>query len=372
MERIVKKGQRVVSASCLIAVMMGFVMACVTAWSSLAMAQAPAPVIERPVVDLASALPASKVPALEQRVIELRERTGVQLALLLVPSTAPEPIEDYAQRVFEQWGGGAAGRDDGALFVLALQDRKSRLHLGYGLEPVLSDAQSLMILNALRPALREADYAQACEQLILAVDAKVQHLTPGSPRLAAPAPLSHRVEFILAVMVLGLVLGAGLTWLAIKAQDDKLKALAPVGLCVAGAACGVVAGQGGLGVTLLYGAFVMLGGLTAVDGANHSEHPLWSALRTALVLAACLGMAYVASEDLELGQEDALMRFGGSAWFIGLMAMAFTSKSKGSGGSSYGSSGGSSGGSSRSSGGSSGGWSGGGGRSGGGGASSSW
>ncbi|HYO69511.1 MAG TPA: TPM domain-containing protein, partial [Archangium sp.] len=92
------------------------------------------PVIDRPVVDERGLLSSSEKEDVARELVRLRDETGTQMAMLLVGSTGGEPIEDYAMRTAEAWRGGTAGLDNGLLFVLAVDDRRARLEVGYGME----------------------------------------------------------------------------------------------------------------------------------------------------------------------------------------------------------------------------------------------
>ena len=93
------------------------------------------------------------------------------MAALFLDSTNGEPIEDFALRTAEAWGGGQAGQDQGLLLVFAIGDRRSRIEVGYGLEPVISDALARRILAQARPLLRAKDFDGA---LTLTVSTLVQ------------------------------------------------------------------------------------------------------------------------------------------------------------------------------------------------------
>jgi len=84
--------------------------------------------------------------------------TGAQMALVTIQSLDGEPIEDVANTIFRAWGVGQKGKNEGILLLLAVQDRRSRLEVGYGLEPILPDGLSGSILRQMRPALRQGDY----------------------------------------------------------------------------------------------------------------------------------------------------------------------------------------------------------------------
>jgi uncharacterized protein len=167
------------------------------------------PEIDRPVVDLADAIEPDDEEAIARRLVLHREATGVQLAVLVVRSTKPLEIFDYSQQVFDRWGGGSAERDDGALFVLAIDDRQNRLHLGYGLEPVIPDILAHAMLDDLRPALRREAYAEATARLVDAVVDRTAHLRPGEP-VVSPHGDSHVLWTV--VSALALVLGFAWGW----------------------------------------------------------------------------------------------------------------------------------------------------------------
>lgn len=189
------------------------VLAAAALWAAGVIGAAPAaragsyPAIATPVADLGGYLTAAEREAISAKLVAYREATGIQLAVLLVPSTRGEPIEDYGQAVFDAWGGGSKGRDDGALFILAVDDHRSRLQLGYGLESYLGDGEALLMLDSLRPALRDARYASATHQLIDALWAATADVTPG----ASIAPGIPRRPWFLALVVL--LAGAwGFSW----------------------------------------------------------------------------------------------------------------------------------------------------------------
>lgn len=177
-------------------------------WSVLRVVAAPAdvPQISHPVTDLAGVLSPQEEEEVAKELVEHREATGVQLAVLIVDSTKPRSIDDYAQVVFDRWGGGSKDRDDGALFVLAISDRRNRLHLGYGLEALIPDAVAKRMLDDLRPSLVAGKYAQATRELVRAVRMRTDHLSPGEP--IAP-PFGTRAWLFGAVVVVAICLGIG-------------------------------------------------------------------------------------------------------------------------------------------------------------------
>src|SRR5208283_1554352 len=91
----------------------------------------------------------------------VEQSTGAQMALVTIPSLEGEPIEDVANTVFRAWGVGQKGKNEGILLLLVINDHRSRLEVGYGLEPILPDGLDGDILRDMRPALRQRDYGDA-------------------------------------------------------------------------------------------------------------------------------------------------------------------------------------------------------------------
>jgi uncharacterized protein len=117
------------------------------------------PPLRSPVTDLAGALTPDQVAALEAKLRAFEQAKGSQIAVLIVPSTEPEAIEQYALRVAEAWKLGRKGIDDGALLLVAVQDRRVRIETGYGLEGALNDATANRIIDeVIVPQFRRGDY----------------------------------------------------------------------------------------------------------------------------------------------------------------------------------------------------------------------
>jgi uncharacterized protein len=123
-------------------------------------AQQPVPPLTGRVVDLTSTLTASERAALEQKLAALEQRKGSQIAMLIVKSTQPEAIEQYSLRVAETWQIGRGKTDDGIVVVVAKDDRRVRIEVGYGLEGAVPDALAKRIIaEQITPHFRDGDYA---------------------------------------------------------------------------------------------------------------------------------------------------------------------------------------------------------------------
>ena len=156
------------------------------AWEPTSEGLAPVPPLTGRVVDLTGTLPASDAQALTAKLAAWEQKTGNQLAVLVVPSTQPEPIETYSIRVAEAWKIGRKGQDNGALLVVAKNDRKLRIEVGYGLEGSLTDATSKRIVaETIAPLFRENKFAQGIDA---GVDQIIDVVDKGEPLAAKPPP----------------------------------------------------------------------------------------------------------------------------------------------------------------------------------------
>ncbi len=162
------------------------------------------PYLSGRVNDLAELIPAETEQRIDEKLAVLEETTGAQMAVLTIPSLEGEVLEEYSLEVSETWGLGRAEQDDGLLLLVARDDRKMRLEVGYGLEGQLTDAQSGRILNnILRPAFRAGDFGGGIEAGVDAVVGTLlgEDVIPPD-RVASPAndisdgPLLFKVFFL--------------------------------------------------------------------------------------------------------------------------------------------------------------------------------
>ena len=157
----------------------------VHAWEAGSDGLMPIPPLRERVTDLTSTLAPADAQALNAKLAAWEQQTGNQLAVLIVPTTKPEPIEAYAIRVADAWKIGRKGQDNGALLVVAKDDKKLRIEVGYGLEGVLTDATSRRIIaETIAPFLRQNQFAQGINA---GVDQIIGVVTKGEPMAAKPA-----------------------------------------------------------------------------------------------------------------------------------------------------------------------------------------
>lgn len=173
--------------------------------STMLFAQVPVPPLTGHVVDQTRTLTAEQKQAIEQILSAFEARKGSQLAVLLVPTTQPETIEQYALRVAERWQIGRKKIDDGAILLVAKNDRSVRIEVGYGLEGALNDATSKhLIEEVITPRFRQQDFAGG----ILAGVQGMVRVIDGEP-LPAPRRDDSATNYldITGIIVAGAMLG---------------------------------------------------------------------------------------------------------------------------------------------------------------------
>jgi uncharacterized protein len=157
----------------------------VPVWAAAA-AEIPSPTSA--VTDVAGVLGQDARQRLVRILGEVRERTGVEIAVLVVSSTLPEAIEDYSIAVFDRWKIGQRGKDNGLLFLVAVQDRRMRITTGYGLEGILPDGKVGEIRDrAILPLFRAGRYPEGIVRGTEALAAEILAQAGGASGMAAPA-----------------------------------------------------------------------------------------------------------------------------------------------------------------------------------------
>ena len=232
-------------------------------FSGLASAQVAVPPLAGHVTDLTATLTPAQKESLEQTLAAFEARKGSQLAVLLLPTTAPEGIDQYALRVAEQWKIGRAKVDDGAILVVAKDDRTLRLEVGYGLEGALSDIVSKRIISdTIVPRFKQGDYYGGIDaglaQIIRVVDGEALP-APASQRTQGPDDLRQMFPFLLiVVLVVGGVLRNTIGKLAGSVVTGALVGVL-AWLLLGAVLLAVLAGLVATVVTLLGGGAVLRG-----------------------------------------------------------------------------------------------------------------
>lgn len=129
-------------------------------WTVVAVADVAVPPLTGRVVDQTGTLTSEQIATLDGTLQTFEQRKGSQIAVLIVPTTEPETIEQFSIRVAEAWKIGRKKIDDGAVLVIAKDDRRLRIEVGYGLEGALTDVTSKRIIDEIiTPKFRQNDFA---------------------------------------------------------------------------------------------------------------------------------------------------------------------------------------------------------------------
>jgi len=203
---------------------------------SLAAAQLAVPPLKARVTDLTGTLSPQQQQALEQTLAEFEGRKGSQIALLMVPSTQPETVEQYAVRVEESWKLGRKGVDDGVLLLVAKDDRRLRIEVGYGLEGVLPDATAKRIIEEdITPRFKQGDFYGG----VRAGADRIMKVIEGE---ALPPPRAGNADLLQFDSVGSIVFGLVIGLIAVSIAQAILHALFGrfIGSGLTGAAAGLL------------------------------------------------------------------------------------------------------------------------------------
>jgi uncharacterized protein len=221
----------------------------------------PVPELSARVTDATGTLTAAQQAALEQKLAAFEQRKGAQVALLIVPTTEPETIEQYSIRVVDAWKLGREGVDDGVLLLVALQDRTLRIEVGDGLEGVLPDAIARRIIDeTIKPLFRQQDIHggvnAGLDRIMQVVDG--EPLPPPDRRWRQP---SDRIGGLLPLLIFGAIAGGGM----LRALFGR-----PLGSLATGGVIGAIVWLVSKLVAIAIGAGVLAFLLTLFMGAGGS------------------------------------------------------------------------------------------------------
>jgi len=174
----------------------------------VALADVAVPPLTGRVVDLTATLSPDQVAALDQKLKAFEDRKGSQLAVLIVPTTQPETIEQYALRVVEQWKLGRKKVDDGALLLIAKNDRKLRVEVGYGLEGALNDATSKRIIDeVITPKFKNGDFAggisDGADRILKVIDGEPLPAPKPEGEMPDLSAIGEYFPFLLIIVLVG-------------------------------------------------------------------------------------------------------------------------------------------------------------------------
>ena len=238
-----------------------------------AAADVPVPPLRARVTDLTGTLAAGQRAALEQKLADIEARKGSQIAVLVVESTRPETVEQYAVRVFERWKLGRKGVDDGVLLLVAKNDRQVHIEVGYGLEGAIPDAIAKRIIEQdIVPLFKQGNFNgginAGTDRLGKLIEGESM---PPPKRSAAPgsgwSTETLFIGFVILAMasqllhaLLGRFLGAGVAGAA----------AAIIGYLLAGLAAAMIIGPIAFVISLFMGATGRQGGGWSSGGGSWS------------------------------------------------------------------------------------------------------
>lgn len=179
----------------------------------IAQAEVAVPALKARVTDLTATLSRDQQARLEQELQNFEAKKGSQLAVLIVPTTQPETIEQYGIRVVDSWKLGRKGVDDGALLLIAKNDRNLRIEVGYGLEGALNDATAKRIVSdIIVPRFKEGDFYGGIEAGIQSMIKVIEGEPLPPPRRSKSSSSSFKdiesllfIGFVLVMIVGGIL-----------------------------------------------------------------------------------------------------------------------------------------------------------------------
>lgn len=177
------------------------------------------PALSGRVVDQGDLISAAKELELSEKLAALERDTTDQLVVVTVPDLQGYEIEEYGYQLGRAWAIGQQGKNNGALLIVAPKERKVRIEAGYGLEPVLTDALSAMIIqNDILPSFREGSFERGIEQGVDAIDRQLR-LDPDQaqarvaaaerPKSSAPIGVAGVIGIIFLLLLLRMIGGGG-------------------------------------------------------------------------------------------------------------------------------------------------------------------
>ncbi|MCU0980499.1 MAG: TPM domain-containing protein [Pirellulaceae bacterium] len=183
--------------------------------------------------DFAQLLNAAERTAMEERLVQLQQKTGAEMAVVTLPSLEGGQIDDFAHKLFQQWGVGKKGKDNGLLLLVAVQDRKARIEVGYGLEAILPDALAGRVLDEqLFPAFKQQRYAEGLNQAMQRVAGIVERDEPAPPdagkRGSGPTTVGEQIGMVLFLAVF-VTIGFAALGFAIGGLAGSIASLSGVG-----------------------------------------------------------------------------------------------------------------------------------------------
>jgi uncharacterized protein len=179
--------------------------------AAVSLAQVAVPELRSPVTDLTSTLTPDQAQALDQKLRAFEQRKGSQLAVLIMPTTQPEAIEQFSIRVVEAWKLGRRGVDDGVLLLVAKDDRAVRIEVAYGLEGALPDVIADRIIEqVVVPRFRNGQYYEGINEAVDRIIGVLDGEALPEPTQRARPRSSEGLGNVLPLLLMVVFVGSGI------------------------------------------------------------------------------------------------------------------------------------------------------------------
>jgi uncharacterized protein len=212
------------------------------------------PNLEGRVTDLTATLSSQQKTALNAELESFELQKGSQVVVLIIPTTDPETIESYGIRVAEQWEIGRDAVDDGVILLIAKNDRKVRIEVGYGLEGAIPDAYAKRIIeNIIIPNFRQGEFYNGIEDGVGAIMGLIEGEELPEVTQAAPSTMGVEHESMFMTLIILTVIALSVLKAFIKKSKYKWVAIIIVSILAGIILSSLVFG----GIGFLLAAFIM-------------------------------------------------------------------------------------------------------------------
>jgi uncharacterized protein len=226
----------------------------------------PIPKLEARVTDLTSTLSSPQISAIEAELSSFEQEKGSQVVVLIISTTDHETIESFGIRVAEEWQIGRGGVDDGVLLLIAKDDRKVRIEVGYGLEGAIPDAYAKRIIeNIIIPNFRQGQFYNGIENGVGAIMGLIEGEELPEVTQAPPSTMGMKNESVFMTLII-----FGVIMLSILKAFIKKSKYKWVAVTVASILAGIIFGSfifGGIGFAL--SSFIMFSSSARGGGGRY-------------------------------------------------------------------------------------------------------
>lgn len=227
----------------------------------------PIPTLAARVTDLTGTLSAGQKAALEQKLAAFEARKGAQVVVLMLPSTQPETIEPFGIRLLDAWKVGRKGVDDGVILIVARDDRRLRIEVGYGLEGRLNDATAKRIISeTITPRFKAGDLPGGIDAGVDAILKVVEGEELPAPAPAARSAAPQGVAGVSEGLLFGILIAIVVVGTVLRRLLGNFLGSAVVGGVTGGIGWLLLGGVAGIVIGVLAGILLARFGLDLVLG----------------------------------------------------------------------------------------------------------